>query len=331
MTILVLDGSNILHRAISGIEPDKKTEGFLIALVLSMMNKICKRFKHKHITEIWFLWDSGVPLFRRGLYRNYKEMKVPIGDNISEEYLSDVNKYSPEQRLQAGIVDDVDFLRLYGNVRRELHEKLLPALAINSIRLVNSEADDVAAHLCYETEDSVVLISTDRDWRQLVSDRLDIFVLDPIRDTIQTEQTMIEEFGKPFRPCFLTYKALVGDASDTIPSFASGIGEKAAMHYARQLTQKQPLTIAPRGNKDAFAYLSNNVSLLDSRRNLVDLFYPIKENLEYSKDIQQCIKNMRDNPINHNESLFLSVLSQYNIQKIDRTTFYHIVSSMRKL
>lgn len=109
-----------------------------------------------------------------------------------------------------GILDDVrDFLRDYTDITVIHHE--------------NAEADDV---IYVETDShpfDVTIISSDKDFKQLLSDRVKVY--DPIKRKYMT-------FDEDEAKVFLTEHILMGDKSDNILPIRRGIGPKTARKWA---------------------------------------------------------------------------------------------------
>ncbi|CCG43334.1 5'-3' exonuclease H3TH domain-containing protein [Magnetospirillum molischianum] len=101
-------------------------------------------------------------------------------------------------------------------------------LGVNQMMAINWEADDLAGLLTSKARsrgDSVVLISGDKDWLQLVEPG--VLWFDPIREVKITYRDFQTQTGYVNGRAFLQGKALKGDSSDCIPG-VGGIGDKAA-------------------------------------------------------------------------------------------------------
>ena len=113
-------------------------------------------------------------------------------------------------------------------VQRPYISRAVRALGVTQIMALNLEADDLAAILTKfyaEQSQSVILITGDKDWLQLV--RPGVIWHDPIRKWSCNHRIFREFTGYENGEKFLQAKALQGDSSDEIPG-VGGIGEKAA-------------------------------------------------------------------------------------------------------
>src|SRR5579863_8363620 len=107
-------------------------------------------------------------------------------------------------------------------------ERLLAALHIPVIQYAGFEADDVIGTLSRKAAEAgceVVIVSSDKDMLQLVTDR--VSMLNPAKDDTWYDPAKVKEFMgvEPHQVADLL--ALKGDAVDNIPG-APGIGDKGA-------------------------------------------------------------------------------------------------------
>ena len=109
----------------------------------------------------------------------------------------------------------------------------LQALGLHSIAIEGIEADDAIATLaekwCAASPQRVIIVSTDKDFLQLLSDRICIY--DHFKGLWRDEAYVLEKFGvKPAQMGDLL--ALMGDAVDGIPGVPK-IGQKTAAGLLR--------------------------------------------------------------------------------------------------
>ena len=130
------------------------------------------------------------------------------------------------------------------NVLFDLLKNYFP---VNVVRHPDYEADDTIANLALNSAEAIewVIVSTDTDFIQLIQQRKNLSVYDPIRKT----NLIAPEYD------YVTWKALNGDASDNIPGF-KGVGPKTAA----QLTVSEELREAffnARSPEDRVAFERN--------------------------------------------------------------------------
>jgi len=138
--------------------------------------------------------------FRRKLYSNYKAQRKPIDENISK---------------QMAII-----------------EQLLILAGFPIYNNSEYEADDIIGMIskyCDENNMKVLIISSDRDLYQLISDN--VFVLSPKNNELIDKQWLYEKYHLTPEQ-WIDLKILQGDRSDNIPGIY-GIGEVTALNLIK--------------------------------------------------------------------------------------------------
>lgn len=151
------------------------------------------------------LWD-GHCQWRRDIYPQYKENRVAKND------LDRLDKEAYKAQIP-------------------ILKKALQLLGVPQILVTNGEADDLAGLMSKRLSDagnSVVLITGDQDWLQLVNKNVIWF--DPIRDNTVGMGNFFEFTGYKTTAQFLQGKVLQGDTSDNI-SGVGGIGKDGAPEF----------------------------------------------------------------------------------------------------
>jgi DNA polymerase I len=175
------------------------TYGFTNALI-----KLIEDHGMEHMAVV-FDAEDGEGTFRDDLFADYKAHREPMPDELR---------------------DNLPWIK-----------EVVEALDIPVIVHSRVEADDVIGSLAKDAEADgaeVVIVSPDKDFQQLISDKVSIFrpayrgeEFDPI-----TLETFREKFGlEP--PQFIDILALMGDSSDNVPG-VPGIGEKTAMKLIQE-------------------------------------------------------------------------------------------------
>jgi DNA polymerase-1 len=159
----------------------------------NMLRKLAKTYKPEYIAAIF---ESIGPTLREQEFAEYKANRTEAPPDLGEQIV---------------------------HIRR-----LLEALRIPILEFRGFEADDVIGTLARRAEAAgfqVVIVSSDKDMLQLVTDR--VSMLNPAKDDTWYDPAKVEEFMgvKPSQVADLL--ALKGDAIDNIPG-APGIGDKGA-------------------------------------------------------------------------------------------------------
>jgi DNA polymerase-1 len=113
----------------------------------------------------------------------------------------------------------------------------LKFLPVTTVVVNKAEADDVLSYYCkkiYNEDPSslVYLMSSDRDFLQLVNDRITIF--SPTKKIFYNSEEVLKEYNvTPIN--FLTYKVLLGDKTDNVPGI-EGLGPKKILKLFPELS-----------------------------------------------------------------------------------------------
>jgi DNA polymerase-1 len=194
-TLFLIDGSSYIYRAYHAIRSLSTRSGFPTNAIFGFANMLWKVLRDHHPTYVAMVLDSPGPTFRHEIYPEYKANRPPMPEDLV---------------VQMPRIDD-----------------LIKAFNVPSIRIQGVEADDIIATLASkyaENVDRVVIISSDKDLMQLVTDK--VVMLDTMKDRWVDEKAVFEKFGvKPSQ--VVQVQALMGDSSDNIPGLP-GVGPKTA-------------------------------------------------------------------------------------------------------
>ncbi|OHB80088.1 MAG: DNA polymerase I [Planctomycetes bacterium RBG_16_64_10] len=144
---------------------------------------------------LWCAFDVPGPTFRHAIYDQYKANRAAMPDELATQL--------PKIR------------------------DLLDALGVPVLECAGYEADDVLATVarrCGERGDRCLLVTSDKDCRQLISDRVALY--DVRKDEVFDAVSLQREWG--IRPDqVVDFQALVGDPTDNVPGIPL-IGPKHA-------------------------------------------------------------------------------------------------------
>jgi DNA polymerase-1 len=119
---------------------------------------------------------------------------------------------------------------------------MLDSLPVQTMIYDGIEADDTIAYLTkhtqYDLDGEVVIVSTDKDFLQLVSDNVKVF--SPTKKKMYNRQVVFDEFGI-WPENLLLYRTLDGDKSDNIPGIR-GCGIKTLLKRFPELSEDRTIT-----------------------------------------------------------------------------------------
>ena len=197
--VLLIDGENILHQSFHKFEKLKSTDGRPSGAIFGFFKSLHMYIDRFNPKEVYITFDNGHSEFRDKLNPNYKGHRK----NISIDYES-------LQLQKAEIM------------------KILRYLRINYIfdknKSYNYEGDDFLAYLVLKkfNKDKVTIVSSDKDFNQLISSSVKIF--NPRKEQYVREDNCKDLFE--YSPDeTVDYLSLVGDKSDDIEGYP-GMGPK---------------------------------------------------------------------------------------------------------
>lgn len=119
---------------------------------------------------------------------------------------------------------------------------MLDSLPVQTMIYDGIEADDTIAYLTkhtqYDLDGEVVIVSTDKDFLQLVSDKVKVF--SPTKKKMYNRQVVFDEYGI-WPENLLLYRTLDGDKSDNIPGIR-GCGIKTLLKRFPELSEDRKIT-----------------------------------------------------------------------------------------
>lgn len=205
--ILLIDGNNILFRSFyvtySTGNIMKNSKGFPTNALYGMVITLNKIIEEENPTHVMIAFDKG-KTFRHDKFKEYKDGRKETPIELKEQF--------------------------------PLARDIVNAMGIEYFEVDNFEADDIIgtfAKKIDETDDyQGVIISSDKDLLQLISDNVEVRLLKS-RDYIRMDEVEFRKtYGiEPIR--IIDLKALMGDPSDNIVG-VKGIGEKTALKLLQE-------------------------------------------------------------------------------------------------
>ncbi len=195
-TLYLIDGYGYVYRAFHGLPPLSNSQGLPTNAAFGFTKMLIKMVNDRAPEYALMLFDTKGPTFRHDIYKEYKANRPPLPDEL---------------RLQFPYIREIT-----------------NAFGFTSLEKSGYEADDLigtAARLGKEAGFNIIIVTADKDMKQLVSDNVTIW--DPMKNKTITTQTIIDELGVGPEKV-IDIMALTGDKSDNIPGVPK-IGPKTAM------------------------------------------------------------------------------------------------------
>lgn len=193
--IALIDGYGFVFRAYHSLPPLTRNDGTPVGAVFGFTNMLIKLLASLDVTHIAVVFDAGSKTFRNDIYPAYKANRPPCPEDLIPQF--------PIVRQAA------------------------ESLNLTILEKAGFEADDIIATIAKKysnNEDSVIIVSSDKDLMQLVNDNISMY--DAMKNKLITPQEVKEKFNV-LPEKVLDMLALMGDSSDNIPG-VKGIGPKTA-------------------------------------------------------------------------------------------------------
>ena len=152
----------------------------------------------------------------------------------------------------------------------------LKCLPVDLLSIDKIEADDVIGCLASKLQGEITIVSSDRDYLQLVNDKITVY--SPIKKKFYQSKQILEEYGVTPQN-FLNQKILLGDSGDNVPG-VKGVGIKTVTKLFPELADEEAATLeelinkAHNGKGKAYTSIAEFAYQLRINEKLMDLKNP---------------------------------------------------------
>jgi DNA polymerase-1 len=194
--VYLIDGTAYIYRAYHAIRSLFNSKGLPTNAIFGFTRILIKLVEDRNPQYAAMFFDAKGPTFRHEVYPEYKANRPPMPEDLAVQipYIKNVTA----------------------------------AYNLPIIELQGFEADDLIgtyARMAEKDGFSVVMVTGDKDFMQLVSDN--VVIWDPMKEKTINIQTIREDFGvEPNQ--MIDVLGLSGDSADNIPG-VPGIGQKTAL------------------------------------------------------------------------------------------------------
>lgn len=197
--VLIIDGLNTFIRSFA-VSPVTNDDGIHVGGMTGFLMSIGYAIRTLQPTRVIICFDGkGGSQRRRKLFPDYKANRLVRTKLNRTNAFGDKSAESENMKMQLG--------RLV---------QYLEHLPVQILAPENIEADDAMAYICKQllTESKVFIMSSDKDFIQLVDDR--VAVWSPTKKRLYFKNDVLEDYKLPAHN-YLLYRTLTGDKSDNIP------------------------------------------------------------------------------------------------------------------
>ena len=224
--ILIIDFLNTFIRSFTG-SPALNNNGEHVGGITGFLYSIGTAIRMFQPTRCILVSDGENSAARkRKIYPDYKQ-KRSVKFNVNRQY-----DFKDEKQEKEAMYLQMQMLLNY-----------LQYMPLQLVTADATEADDTIAYLANETfcknENKVIVMSSDKDFLQLVDDRINVW--SPTKKKLYTPKSVLDEYGVSTKN-FLFYRTLDGDKSDNIPG-VNGVGLKTLKKYMPLISEDTETTI----------------------------------------------------------------------------------------
>ena len=253
--VLIVDGLNTFIRAFA-VNPAINEDGLHIGGMMGFLKSLRYTSDILKPSRVIVVFDGkDGSKRRRKIYPEYKQNR-----KVKQRLNRNVDWGTAPQDEEASMRQQM------GRLVEYLEQLPLTLVCIDGI-----EADDTMAYISQQLlpESDCILMSTDKDFLQLVDDRVKVW--SPTKKKLYTQREVLEEYGIPSRN-MLTYRILDGDKSDNI-SGVKGAGLKSLIKYIPEITEDKDFTA-----KDLLQFVTSTDSKIKLLENIKKSSNIIKRN-----------------------------------------------------
>jgi DNA polymerase-1 len=296
--VLVVDGLNTYIRCFAAV-PTMNDEGDHVGGVSGFLKSVGLAVRTFKPSRVVIAFDGkGGSKRRRKLFPDYKE---------NRRNMQRLNRtYDFKDKDDEAIAMKEQLLTL---------AHVLKCLPVVVLAPQNVEADDVmayVAHLVEEREGKAIIMSTDKDFLQIVNENITVW--NPIKKRVYQVDSVLEEYG--IHPNnFAIYRAMDGDVSDNIPG-VKGVGRKVLIRRFPQLANEAKVDIegiinyaAQQEKGKLFESICNNRETIERNFQLMQLSTSIMQGTTH----MDIIDRMDKSALSLNKADLTKLLAQHKM------------------
>ncbi len=264
--LYLVDVSSMFFRAFYAIRMLNNSQGLPTNAIYGFLSMSIKLLRDIQPDYLVYCYDQKTPSFRKKIFDGYKANRREI----------------PEK-----LIPQIPYI-----------EKLTKLMGIPGLGKENYEADDIIGSLTkfgLENQLEVVIISGDKDFAQLVNERVTLF--DTMKNKRYNVHDIVEKWGV-YPHQFIDYLAITGDSSDNVPG-VKGLGPKGAQTLLKKF--------------ESLDKIYENIDLIENssqKKKLIEF----KEDAYLSKKLVKIVKDL--NLVDTLDDISLKPVNNEKLEKI---------------
>jgi DNA polymerase-1 len=293
--ILLVDGLNTYIRSFMAI-PSLNEDGLHTGGIAGFLKSIGYAIKLLSPTRVIIVFDGkGGSQKRRKIYPDYKNGRK-----------TDIRLNRNYEELSSSQIESVNFKKELIRTVNYLDTLPVTVMAIDYI-----EADDTIAYLSMDTfkDSNVTIMSTDKDFLQLASDRIKIW--SPTKKKIFDCTQILDQYGITCNN-FIFYRIMEGDISDNINGL-DGVGLKRVIKAFPFLADPKQSSL-----QEIYNYSENNRGKYKIYETVLDNKLLLERNFE--------LMQLKVTQIQSFTQLRVEEIINTPIRKIDKISFSKLIT-----
>jgi 5'-3' exonuclease len=249
---LLIDGNNLMK--IAFVNKEMNNEGKQYGMIVTALRLIGEILKRKDFNYCVIAFDGEQSGILR--YQYYKDYKANRDKNYGQHEDAELDKYLQKFRdfqkmviskskENASTEEEDESFKRQGYILKQI----LQELCIRQYEFDRVEGDDIISYYIKNKKDNekVVIVSSDRDLTQLISDT--VIIYNPRKKIFINKRNAVDEIGIIPENIVLE-KVICGDVSDNIKG-VKGVGNKTLTDLFPQIrTEKIDLSFIMRRSKE---------------------------------------------------------------------------------
>lgn len=293
--ILVVDGLNTFIRAYS-VMPSMNEDGLHTGGIAGFLKSIGYALKLLNPTRCIIVFDgNGGSMKRRKIYPEYKNRKR-TKIRLNRAYTDMSTSELEEKNLKTQLMRSVHYL---------------DCLPISTMAIDHIEADDAIAYIAeqYYKNSNVTIMSADKDFLQLASDRVKLW--SPTKKKLYGCAEILLEYGISCQN-FIWYRVLEGDVSDNIDG-VTGAGLKTILKCFPFLYESRVVSL-----QEIYTCCENNQSKYKLYRTILENKTTIERN--------HILMQLKETEVQSFSQLRINEILDQPIKKLDRFGFSKLIT-----
>lgn len=293
--ILLVDGLNTYIRCFMAV-PSMNDDGIHTGGIAGFLKSLGYAIKLLQPTRVIVVFDgNGGSQKRRKIYPEYKKgRRTNIRLNRTYEDLSD--SVTASENFKKELIRTVNYL---------------DTLPVTLMAIDQIEADDTIAYLAMQTfkDSNVTIMSTDRDFLQLASEKIKIW--NPVKKKVFGCKEIFDEYGITCSN-FIYYRVMEGDESDNIPGL-NGVGLKRVIQAFPFLSEEKESSL-----QELYNYSENYKSNYKIYERVLDNKLLLERN--------HALMQLKSSSIQSFTELRIEEIIKKPIPRIDKLTFSKLIT-----